>query len=295
MMNPVTPEIFRQIEPLSYVSKFLENGVRPDGRTEICRSLVEVRKHGVIDSALGSASVRIGNTSVIASVNGGIFVTPQGIVHSSGNHGKLNVACDYSLCLLGDRRQAQVIASQISQPIETVLNNEAVFDVKNQLVVDLLEMADVTGKDDKPKPVWDLTVNILVVRDDGSVLDCALMAAVAAIANARLPFINPVTMLVEGIESRQLTISNIPLAFTFVYFKNEWLIDPTKEEENVLPRMNVIINGHQPSKLFGLYGPQPSAVPTAGSTPPDLGITDLPHKILPLIEKIRGDRISKLC
>jgi len=292
-MNPITSEIFRQIEPLMYVSKFLESGVRPDGRTGDLRSLIEVRD-SVIESSLGSASVRIGNTSVIAAVTGGIFVTPSGIIHSSGNTGKLNVTCDYSLCSLGDRRQAQAIASTYSQPIESILNNEKIFSTKDQLFVDFTRMiSEELSRDNKP--VWDLTVNLLIVRDDGSVLDCALLAAVQALRNTRLASIDESSMMVDvkSDSYRRLVIGTIPMAFTLVYHKSKWLVDPTKEEENVLPKLHVVVDSNEPGNIFSIYGPELPGGNIGGEIP-KFNLADLTDEIIPKIKTVISDRISKL-
>lgn len=232
-MNPLTPEIFKAIEPKKYLTKFLDSGIRPDGREmSVCRS-IEI-KHNVIESALSSASVRIGDTMVIAAVKAGVFVLPQGIVMVGEKaQGQINVVCDYSLCCLGERRIAQLEGSGISKRIESVISNDSVFP-KDQLNVLFLEESDATA-------VWDITVDLVVVRDDGCVVDAALLAAVAALTSTKLAKINHETMKVTG-DTIPLVFKTVPVGVTFCRYKESFLVDPTREEEDVLPRIWMAID-----------------------------------------------------
>ena len=252
-MNPITPEIFKAIEPKKYLEKFLDAGVRPDGRTSSSRSLFEVRTN-VIESSLSSASVRIGDSMVIASIKSGIFSVPEGIVLvGTQAQGQLTVACDYSLCALGERRIAQLEGSRISKRIESVLNTRAVFD-KSQLDVQFAQDDEQQEELKKQtKPVWDICVDLLIVRDDGSVLDAALLAAVTALANTKLARINRETMKVTD-DSIPLQISTVPIGVSFCMYGSKFLVDPCGDEEDVLPRIWIVVDAEK-KKILGFYGP----------------------------------------
>lgn len=295
MSNPITPEIFKAIEPRKYVEKFLESKIRPDGRDFTDhRSLLEVRTN-VIESSISSASVRSGNTTVIAAVKAGIFSSPVG-VNRVGNkeQGQLNVTCDYSLCMLGERRLAQLEASRISYRIEKVLNIDGVFD-KSQLDVVFLEEDDDNSETVKSqKSVWDVTIDLLVVRDDGSVLDCALLAAMTALKNAKLAKINRENMNVALNKSIPLVMGTVePVSACLCIHNKSYLIEPTREEEDVLPRIWIVVDVSSQSVL-GLYGPE---LPRHTLCQYDrgtsqLGLGTIFETIFPLVVKHCSDRTS---
>jgi len=250
-MNPITPEIFKAIEPKKYLEKFLEGGVRADGRTTSCRSLFEVRTN-VIESSLSSASVRIGDSMVIATIKAGIFSVPEGILLVGDQaQGQINVSCDYSLCCLGERRLAQLEGSRISKRIESVVNT--VVD-RSQLDVQFStsEEDEVTNK---AKPVWDLAIDLLVVRDDGSILDSALVAAITALSNTKLTKINRETMKAVSEEVIPLELKTVPIGVSFCMYKDSFLIDPTRYEEDVLPRIWLVVDSNK-NNVLSFYGPE---------------------------------------
>ena len=263
MNNLITPEIFKQIEPFIFQSKFIEAGIRADGRESLmtCRSLIEV-VHGVIETSLGSASARIGNTTVIVGITGGIHVSPPGIMTALSDTGRITVSCDYSLPFPGDRRIGQIAGNSLSKKIETVISNSSVIN-KSQLAI----------HSEPASPVWDLTVNVVVVRDDGSVMDCALLAVVAALKHVTLPEVDEKLVVVEGGgNSRKLELGGNPMGFTFCLFgESVWIMDPTRDEEMVMPRLTVVVDDNERVLgVFGLEGPQSVGEPCQSFSPSDI-------------------------
>ena len=59
---------FRTVQPLEYYLKFLEQGVRPDGRA-LLRPRKATATGGVVSSAAGSCTMKLGQTVVIAGVH----------------------------------------------------------------------------------------------------------------------------------------------------------------------------------------------------------------------------------
>ena len=216
----LSPEIFKAVFPLDYQMRFI-NQDRVSKQISLARN--------VIGTSLGSSTCKIGNTVVIVAVTAGIFVSPI----EQETLGKLNVVCDYSLCLPKERRAAQSIASGVSDKIWKILDNFAIFD--------RAQLNESEGK------VWDVTLNILVVRDDGALIDCALMAAVAAIQSTRLPSVEP----------RSLSLKALPVSFTFcLASEGKWLPDPSSDEESVFPRLTICVDDQDNiCGMFGLEGP----------------------------------------
>lgn len=69
--DPVAPsfsfEIFERIKPDEYFRRFIEESVRPDGRSLHTFRPTSIRQ-GAISTANGSAMVRIGGTTVICGI-----------------------------------------------------------------------------------------------------------------------------------------------------------------------------------------------------------------------------------
>jgi exosome complex RNA-binding protein Rrp42 (RNase PH superfamily) len=260
-MNPITPEIFKAIEPKKYLEKFLVGGVRADGRTTSCRSLFEVRTN-VIESSLSSASVRIGDSMVIATIKAGIFSVPEGILLVGDQaQGQINVSCDYSLCCLGERRLAQLEGSRISKRIESVVNT-----VVDRSQLDVQFVTSDEDQTNKAKPVWDLAIDLLVVRDDGSILDAALVAATTALSNLKLTKINRETMKAVSDEVIPLELKTVPMGVSFCMYKDSFLIDPTRDEEDVLPRIWLVVDSNK-KNVLSFYGPESPRNPSYDSMP----------------------------
>ena len=77
---------FRRVHAREFFSKFYGHEVRPDGRHILGTRRVAVSAPAVTH-ALGSALVRIGNTSVIAAVNA-LLAQPNPMAPKQGNIGQ---------------------------------------------------------------------------------------------------------------------------------------------------------------------------------------------------------------
>lgn len=295
----ITPQLYQQIDPLGYERKFLEAKIRSDGRESFgaCKELVQVSA-GVVDTAVGSASARIGNTSVIVGVTAGVFTPPEGLNHANPQ-GKISVTCDCSLIYPGERRAAQSEGAVIARKLETVFNDENIFD-KSQLYCKVArpdDFIELEGAAPKPVPVWDITVNIMVVRDEGSVTDCALLGAVQAIACTKLPTLTADLTLVESRDSVQLRLSAVPHCVTICQYlgqasgENHWLVDPSKEEEAVLPRITIITVGEKIVSFNGLESPRLTGV-NGGDT--SFSIADVISVAWPLVGRCVAHRTASI-
>ena len=78
------------------------------------------------------------------------------------------------------------------------------------------------------KFVWQLTVDCIVVRDDGNVVDAALNGVMAALMDMRKPLVDVENNAVKlGNKQLQLSIAHTPFSFTFGMVGNTIFIDPT--------------------------------------------------------------------
>jgi hypothetical protein len=129
--------------------------------------------------------------------------------------------------------------------METLMTR--IFDM-SQLTADVVNQKPdlgISSPETEPRPVWDMHVNVLVVNDDGSVFDAAVIAAIAAIQATRLPPINKELKIVPNMEPRQLSVrgSVVPLSFCqYQEGEESFIVDPSRDEEHLFPRYYVVVS-----------------------------------------------------
>jgi ribonuclease PH len=148
-----------------YLDKFLAEGIRPDGR-----AFAEARRTacapGVIAAADGSASVQVGNTSVVAGVQLSPFCPPA--VGSAS--GRVVVVVDVGQ--LGSslsNARPDDHARALSDFVTRTLRQTRVVDEDGQLVIK------------RGVAAWTVTLTISCLNFDGNLLDALLLVAVAAL------------------------------------------------------------------------------------------------------------------
>ena len=82
---------FRTVQPLEYYLKFLEQGVRPDGRA-LLRPRKATATGGVVSSADGSCTIKLGQTVVIA----GVHCEPSVPTQTEPDRGRIIVSLEVS-------------------------------------------------------------------------------------------------------------------------------------------------------------------------------------------------------
>ena len=242
----VSAELAKALDPLAFQRKFLDSGIRADGRASFTSSRSINVQTGVISSALSSASCNIGKTSVIVGISAGVFSLPQGIV-KSGHEGKIIVNSDFSLCV-PERHISQVKGGCLSDRVQTVFN--IVLDrkqleaeiIKSDVLASLLGDAGVTPDQSILQHVWDITISILVVNDEGSVFDAALIASTRALQGVKLPALNEQLRIVHDRAPMSLSLKTIPSPLTVCLYLDSWLVDPTGEEQSLFPSYSIVVN-----------------------------------------------------
>ncbi|KAI8874060.1 ribosomal protein S5 domain 2-like protein, partial [Ramicandelaber brevisporus] len=181
-MTLLPAPIYERVLPTEFYDRFVSSsGIRPDGRsptefrpTSIKRSNNSNSSNSnesssVISNTLGSAVIRLGGTTVMCGIKGEAAEPRVG----QPNRGylvpnvEMNATCSASFKGGPPSETAQVVSQYISQ----ILSDEET----GPLVIE------------SGKIVWCLYIDIVVVAYDGNVLDAALLAALAALADVRLP------------------------------------------------------------------------------------------------------------
>jgi len=198
----------------TYVELLLSKGERADKRGYFDYRPVEVKK-GVIDTADGSAWVKLGETQVLASV-------------------KFDIAAPFA-----DRPTEGVLSTtaellpmanprfEPGPPDERAIELARVVDraVRSAEVIDLKSMFIEEGK------VYAVYIDIYVLDYDGNYIDAASLAAMAALRNAILPPVKDGKLNREE-KGAPLKLNGNAFEFTFVKIGNHLLIDPALDEDH---------------------------------------------------------------
>ncbi|KAF9782995.1 ribosomal protein S5 domain 2-like protein [Thelephora terrestris] len=221
---------FQRLYPKTYLERFLQENVRPDGRDflEFRDCSINV---GSISTADGSSLVRLGDTTVVCGVKAEIAEPDLDAPEDGFLVPNLDLPplCSPKYKPGPPSDDAQVISSRL---------NEALI---------LSGMLPTKSLCIQPgKFVWVLYVDATCINYNGNVFDATLLAMVAALKNARLPKAvyheetNHVTCSRKLREP--LSLSGTPLASTFGVFDSSHLLaDPTAFEEPLLETTVTII------------------------------------------------------
>lgn len=207
MSNEMMSEIKRD-----HIMNLLAEGKRQDGR-----GVADVRKIQVetncIESADGSARVKLGRTEVIA----GVKIIPGTPFGDTPNIGVLTTG-------------AELIPMahptfESGPPGEDAIELARVVDrgIRESGMVDVEKLCIVPGEE-----VWMCFVDIYALDYDGNLFDAANLAAVCALKSAIIPG----EQYGKG-ENTPLPITCTPISVTEVKVGNTLIVDPDYDEEQI--------------------------------------------------------------
>ncbi|KAG5453354.1 Exosome complex component RRP43 [Clonorchis sinensis] len=165
------------LKPVALFEQLFESKGRLDNRELLEPGVIHVSA-GVLPSCHGSSLVRIGQTHIICGVR--TKVLPEQI-----NAGR--IVCNVEINGLANRsshpkssvsKEAQCLSSKLQQLVETVVCS----DVTSQLNI-------FSDSDQMSQPVasYILKLDVIVLHDDGCLLDACVPAALTALKQARWP------------------------------------------------------------------------------------------------------------
>lgn len=196
-----------------HIVNMLSKGTRIDGR-----GITDVRKIQVItdciESADGSARVKLGNTEVIA----GVKIIPGTPFGDTPNLGVLTTG-------------AELIPMahptfESGPPGEDAIELARVVDrgIRESGMVDVEKLCITPGEE-----VWMCFVDIYALDYDGNLFDAANLAAVYALKSAKIPNIQ----YGKGDVDTPLPITCTPISITEVKIGNDLIVDPNYDEEQI--------------------------------------------------------------
>jgi len=202
------------------ILEYLKQGKRFDGRKTDEYRKIEV-KVGISNKAEGSCSVKFGDTEVYAGVKMDIG-TPYPDSQDSGN---LSVGAE-----LGPMASADF---EMGPPKINAIELGRVIDrgIRESKFIDLKKLCIKEGE-----KVWNVYVDIYAVNDAGNLMDVAGLAALIALANAKMPVYNEKTERIEHEWTKNpLPLNKENLAFNMTLYRidDHIVVDPTREEEEI--------------------------------------------------------------
>ena len=212
------------IDTTSYVNaqrirQYLKEGKRFDGRKpEEYREII-IEKN-ISKKAEGSVRVRLGKTEVIV----GIKLEVGAPYPDSLDKGNLVVSAEI-LPLSSSR-------IDLGPPKFEAIELGRVIDrgVRESKLINLEKLCIVEGE-----KVWTVYIDIYSINDDGNLLDAAGIGALAALKIAKVPkYDEEKRKAIYGEEDKEIPLNNVnPIPITVRKIGDNFLIDPTREEEDV--------------------------------------------------------------
>lgn len=195
------------------------NGKRIDGRSMDEYRKIEIER-GVIETAEGSAQVRIGDTEVIAGIKIGVgepFAdTPDEGVMMVGTELVPLASPDFEAGPPGAE------AVEVSRVVDRAIRESKCIDMKKLCI--------------KPKEkVWIIFVDVDVLDDDGNLIDASSLAAIAALQDTRLPVLDEEYKIKEGeLSDKKLPLKSSPVSVTIARIGDALVVDPALDEIKAL-------------------------------------------------------------
>ena len=203
------------------IEKYLAEGKRFDGRKpeEFREITIET---GVSKKAEGSARVKIGKTEVIVGVKLGLAEPYP----DSPDKGNLMTTAE--LTPLSSERIS------LGRPGINSIELGRVIDrgVRESKFIEFEKLCIKEGE-----KVWNVFIDIYSINDDGNLLDAAGMGAVVALKEAHIPKYDEKEdkILYDEETKEKLPLSkNITFPVTVHKVGNDFLMDPTREEEDIV-------------------------------------------------------------
>jgi exosome complex component RRP42 len=195
-----------------HIHRLLEKGRRVDGRAWDEYRPISIETN-VIDSAEGSARVKIGNTDVLV----GVKMTVGEPFADTPDKG-----------VLSTNAELIPLASptfESGPPDENSIELARVTDrgIRESQMVDLEKLCIEKGKE-----VWIMFTDVYVLDYDGNLFDAAFLGAMAALRTTIVP-----AKANEVGEDYPLPVRHVPISVTAVQIENSILVDPTLDEEKV--------------------------------------------------------------
>ncbi|MFO7710983.1 MAG: exosome complex protein Rrp42 [Candidatus Woesearchaeota archaeon] len=204
----------------NHIDQMLTKGFRFDRRQFDEFREVKIEK-GATPNAEGSARVLIGETEVIA----GVKMSVERPYPDTPDNG--NIAVNVELLPLSNPRfepgPPQIQAVELARVVDRGIRESGVIDTKKLCIT-------------KGEKVWMIFIDICSINDAGNLRDAAALAAIAALQDARFPTYNEDGIDYKHKTDEKIPLDGLPIEVTVIKIGDNFIIDPTLEEEAVLEK-----------------------------------------------------------
>ena len=183
----------------------LQEGKRIDNRSFFDYRPIKFH-FNVSENAEGSCLVELGNTKVIA----GVKIDKREPFPDLPDEALLVVNAEYSPTssyetIAGPPDINDILLARL---VDRAIRSSEAIDLKKYVI-------------EEGREVYAFHLDIIVLDNDGNALDAALLASLGALANTK-------------VDDKKVKLERIPIYTTFGKIENYLLVDPNREEENLL-------------------------------------------------------------
>jgi len=202
----------------AHINYALKKGIRLDGRKKEEYRSIEIRT-GVVATAEGSASVKCGDTEVIA----GIKLNTGEPYPDSPDEGVMMVSSEL-LPLSNpefERGPPGIEAIEVARVIDRGIREGKAIDTKKLCIK-------------KGELVWMVMIDVLPLNHDGNLIDIGGIATLAALRDTNMLEVKDDKVVFGRRTKEKLPLTNMPIPVTIIKIGDNLIVDPTDSEEGVL-------------------------------------------------------------
>lgn len=191
------------------------NGKRFDGRAFDEYRDITI-KTGVASKAEGSAYVKMGKTKVMAGIKIGIGDPYP----DTPNEGTISVNAEFTPLASPDFEAGppSANATELARVVDRGIRESKCLDFKKLCI-------------EKGEKIWMVYIDIHIINDNGNLIDCSFLAALAALINAKMPKLDKEGNILRKEYKGKLEVFHKPIEVTVCKIANNLLLDPDLEEE----------------------------------------------------------------
>jgi len=200
----------------AHIIEALNKGVRFDGRKLDEFRKVEI-KQGFIKTSEGSASVKIGDTEVLA----GIKMSMEKPYPDTPEEGTIMVDADLLPLSSPDFEPGppDIRAVERARIVDRGIRESKTINMRDLLI-------------EKGVKAWSLSIDVVSVNDAGNLIDAFGLAALLALRDAKFPAYEDGAVNYKHKTDKKLQLTKVPIPATVYKIGHNFLVDPTTEEES---------------------------------------------------------------
>ncbi|KAJ3216570.1 Exosome complex component RRP43 [Dinochytrium kinnereticum] len=241
------PDTFQKVHPVEFHRRFLSQGIRTDGRSLHQFRSIRINS-GSIGSAVGSAMVRLGETTCLCGIKAEVSIPNT----NNPTSGFLVPNVDFPPICSPNFKPGppSPFVQSVSEMINSVLQSSNVLDLEELCI-------------SKGRAVWVIYADVIFLNYEGNAIDAALAALMAALRSTKLPKVeykeeDGSIREVPG-DFTTLNLRRMPVSSTFGVFESledaKIMADPTEEEGCVVSASVTVVLDSLTGCICGVFKP----------------------------------------